>query len=904
MKDRSGSDPRPSPEALLDAAGRERRGKLKLFLGAAPGVGKTYEMLTSAHELRRQGVDVVVGLIETHGRTDTQAVLQGLEVMPRLEIAYRGHTLGETNVPAVLARNPRVVLVDELAHTNAPGSPHPKRYQDVEDLLNAGIDVYTTLNVQHVESLNDIVAHITRIRVRETVPDRLIELADEIKLIDLSPEALIQRLHEGKVYVREQAQRALKHYFAPGNLTALRELALRITAGRVDQQMVSYMQAHAIPGPWAAGERILVCLSGGHTASQLVRLGKRRAEQFRCKWTALYIETPRQARFSAEERENIAAAQRLAEHLGGEALTIQGQEPVAAILEFARSHNITQIILGKSKRPWWFEWVYGSVVRELIQRSGDIDVSVVTGEPEARPARLHKIPARREARRFEPKSFGSALAGVAATTAVAVWISRTLHPTDVSLLFLLPVLVSAVMSGLWPALFASVLSALAYNFFLLPPYYEFSIADPGNILGFVILCVVALIASNLASRGRGQAQVANERAKTTEELYAFSRKLAAIDEVDDLLWTTGFQVASMLGVRVVLLLPQEESLAVRAGYPPEDRIDEQDMAAARWSWEQHRPAGRGSDTLPGAKWLFLPLHTERTRVGVIGIQRDGPGEILTIDQRRLFHALADQAAVAIDRIRLAQEIEAARLVAETERLRSALLTSISHDLRTPLASIIGAVTSLRSYGVAYDEAARQELMTTILEEAERLNRFVGNLLDMTRLESGSLSPKLEAVELTDVVGTVLRRLSKLLAGHRIDVRIPPEFPLLRSDFLLLEQVLANVLDNAAKYSPLGSCIRIDARAEGGTASIRVTDEGEGIPADALSRIFDKFYRVQAGDRQRAGTGLGLAICRGFVEAMNGTITAANRADRPGAQFTVTLSTSASPIIAAEAGSQP
>jgi two-component system sensor histidine kinase KdpD len=904
MKDRSGSNQRPSPEALLDAAGREHRGKLKLFLGAAPGVGKTYEMLTSAHDLRRQGIDIVLGLIETHGRAETEALVQDLEMMPRLEIVYRGHTLAEMNVPAILARRPRVALVDELAHTNAPGSPHPKRYQDVEDLLNAGIDVYTTLNVQHVESLNDIVAQITRIHVRETVPDRLIELADEIKLVDLSPEALIQRLHEGKVYVREQAQRALKHYFAPGNLTALRELALRMTASRVDQQMLSYMQAHAIPGPWAAGERILVCLSGGRTASQLVRLGKRRADQFRCKWIALYIQTPRQAGFSDEELENIAAAQRLAEHLGGEALTIHGQEPVAAILEFAHSHNITQIILGKSKRPWWFEWVYGSVVRKLIQRSGDIDVSVVTGEPDARPVNPHKIPARREVRRFGAKSSVIALASVVATTAAAVWISRTLHPSDVSLLFLLPVLVSAVMSGLWPALFASVLSALSYNFFLLPPYYEFTIADPGNILAFFILCVVALITSNLASRGQAQAQVANERAKATEELYAFSRKLAAIDEVDDLLWTTGFQVASMLGVRVVLLLPQGESLTVRAGYPPEDQIDDQDMAAARWSWEQHRPAGRGSDTLPGAKWLFLPLHTERTRVGVIGILRDSPGEILTVDQRRLFHALANQAAVALDRIRLAQEIEAARLVAETERLRSALLTSISHDLRTPLASIIGAVTSLRSYGVAYDEAARLELMTTIQEEAERLNRFVGNLLDMTRIESGALSPKLEAVDLTDVVGTVLRRLSKLLGGHRIDVRIPPEFPLLRSDFLLLEQVLANLLDNAAKYSPLGSSIQIEARAQGDTASIRITDEGEGIPVEALSRIFDKFYRVQAGDRQRAGTGLGLAICRGFVEAMNGTITAANRSDRPGAQFAVTLSTRASPIIAAEAGSQP
>ncbi len=888
MSDRRPPDGRPAPEALLAEARAERLGALKLYLGAAPGVGKTYEMLSGAQELRRRGVDVVVGVVETHGRGETAALLQDLEVVPRRQIAYRGQTLTEMDLQAVLARRPKVVLVDELAHTNAPGSAHPKRYQDVQDLLQAGIDVHATLNVQHVDSLNDVVAQITRIRVRETVPDSILEQASEITLVDLTPEALIRRLGEGKVYVRDQAQRALKHYFAPGNLTALRELALRITARRVDQQMLTYMQAHAIPGPWAAGERVLVCISGGHTAAQLVRLAKRRADQFHCAWTALYVETRRQRLFSPEERERIAEALRLAEHLGGEALTLPGDDPVSTVLDFARSHNITQIILGKSKRPWWFEWRYGSVVRELIRQAGDIDLSIVSGEPEARRPRVPRIRTREERTALDAWPYALAVLQVAATAGVAVGIDRLLRPANIALLFLLPVLVSAVRNGLWPALAASALSALAYNFFLLPPLYQFTITDPANVLGFAMLCIVAFIASNLASRGRMQAELAGRRVNVTEELHAFSRKLAAVANVDDLLWATSYQVASMLGVRVVLLLPQGEGLEVRAGYPPEDQLDEQDMGAARWSWEQNRPAGRGSDTLPGAKWLFLPLRTEQRRVGLVGIQREGPEELLTGEQQRLLAALADQAAVAIDRIRLAGEIEQTRVVAETERLRSALLTSISHDLRTPLASILGATTSLKSYGGQYDAEAWQELVGTIQDEAERLNRFVGNLLDMTRLESGAVHPKLEPVELSDVLGTVLRRQAKLLGGHRVETQVPPDLPLVRADFMLLEQVLANVLDNAAKYSPANSSISISARAEGSRVVIQVQDEGEGIPLDALERIFDKFYRVRAGDRQRAGTGLGLSICRGFLEAMGGSIKAGGRQDGPGACFSITL----------------
>ncbi len=741
MAEREG---RPSPEALLAAANQESRGRLKIFLGAAPGVGKTYEMLLSAQAKRRDGVDVVVGIVEAHGRRETEALVAGLEVIARQQVEYKGHLLAEMDLDAILKRRPQLVLVDELAHTNAPGSRHPKRYLDVEELIAAGIDVFATLNIQHVESLNDVIARITRIRVRETVPDSVLDKADDIEVIDLAPEDLIKRLREGKVYVPQQAERAVRHYFSTGNLTALRELALRRTAQRVDEQLLSHMRAHAISGPWPAGERALVCVSEAPSTPGLIRYTKRAADRLQLPWTAIYVETARTQRLSDAERDRIADHLRLAERLGGSTITIPGRSIVDELLAYATANNITQIIIGKSDRPRWFEMIHGSVVHDLVRRTGEISVHVISGDGKdaVPPKRVQTRP------KVEPLPaehyFGSAGA-VAVALGIGLLLRKFIAVQSISLVFLTAVLASAIAWGLWPSLFAAVASVLAYNFFFLPPLYTFTVGDPENVVALFFFLTVAVIVSNLTSATRSQIVTARRRAKTTAELYAFSRKVAGIGGLDDLLWATAYQISSMLNVRTVLLMPVEDGdgIEVASGYPPEDRLDDADMAAARWTWEHNRPAGRGADTLPGGKRLFLPLRTGSGPVGVIGIDRDAAGPLLTPDERRLLDALCDQAAVAIERISLAKGLDEARVLAETERLRAALLTSISHDLRTPLASILGTVSSLRSYPQKYGAAEREELLATLQEEAERLNRFVANLLDMTRLESGAVELKLE-----------------------------------------------------------------------------------------------------------------------------------------------------------------
>ncbi len=886
MAEREG---RPSPEALLAVAKQEGRGRLKIFLGAAPGVGKTYEMLLSAQAKRRDGGDVVVGIVESHGRRETEALLEGLEVIPRQQVEYKGHLLAEMDLDAILERRPRLVLVDELAHTNAPGGRHPKRYMDVEEIIAASIDVFATLNIQHVESLNDVVAKITRIRVRETVPDSILDQADDIEVVDLSPEDLIKRLREGKVYVPQQAERAIRHYFSAGNLTALRELALRRTAQRVDEQLLSHMRAHAISGPWAAGERVLVCVSEAPSTAGLIRYARRVADHLRAPWTAIYVETARMQRLNDVERDRIADFLRLAERLGASTITIPGRNIAEEVLAYAAANNITQIVIGKSDRSRWFEMMHGSVVHELVRKTGQISVHVISADDaEPVPPKSVQTRPKLEPVRVEPY-LGSSVA-VAVALGIGLLLKQFIAVQSISLVFLTAVLASAIAWGLWPSLFAAILSMLAYNFFFMPPLYTFTVGDPENVLALFFFLIVAIIVSNLTARTRSQIVTARSRAKTTAELYAFSRKVAGIGALDDLLWATAYQISSMLNVRTVLLMPVKDGdgLDVASGYPPEDRLDPADMAAARWTWEHNRAAGRGADTLPGGKRLFLPLRTGSGPVGVIGIDRDTAGPLLTPDARRLLDALCDQAAVAIERISLAKGLDEARVLAETERLRAALLTSISHDLRTPLASILGTVSSLRSFPEKYGEAEREELLGTLQEEAERLNRFVANLLDMTRLESGAVELKLELIDVAEIVGSALQRAGNVLAGHRVDVNIAPGLPMLRLDAVLFEQVLFNLLDNAAKYSPAGSRIEIGATRDGELVEIEVVDEGPGIPPADFERIFDKFYRVQAQDRRRAGTGLGLAICRGFVEALGGWIVARNRRDRSGAVLTIRM----------------
>jgi two-component system sensor histidine kinase KdpD len=884
---------RPSPEALLEAARREegRTGKLKIFVGAAPGVGKTYEMLQETRACAKSGVDVVVGVVETHGPAETEALVQGLESIPRRTTEYKGRALEEMDLDALLARRPKLALVDELAHTNVPGSHHPKRYLDVEELLANGIDVYTTLNIQHIESLNDVVAQITRIRVRETVHDSILDRADNIELVDLTPDDLIQRLKEGKVYVPQQARRALEHYFSPVNLSALRELALRRTAERVDEQLLTEMQARAIPGPWAAGERLLVCVSEDPRAAGLVRYTKRLADRLHGSWTALYVETKRSLQLAEEERDRIADTLRLAQALGGELVTVPGGDRRVAddVIAFAQANNITQIVIGKSTRSPWFELLHGSVVRDLLHRSGNISVHIIAGEDlkeETIPKKT--VRAAEKSEPFDPWPYLFALVAAAAATGVNSLLWPWIGTENTDIVYLTAVVGTAVRFGLWSSLLASAASALCYNFFFTAPYYTFAIADPRNVIAVVFFAIVAVVVSNVAARARTLAVTAMARARTTESLYAFSRKLSGAGTLDDVLWASAYQAALMLKVRVVLLLPENGSLAVRTGYPPEDILDEADLAAAKWAWDHDRAAGRGSDTLPGAKRLFLPMRTGRGVIGVVGIDSDKPGPLLNPDQRRLLDALIDQAALAIERVHLVDDLDQAKRRVEADRLRAALLTSISHDLKTPLASIVGAAGALKDLSGTLDDNAKADLVATILEESERLNRFIANLLDMTRLESGSIRPNTARHDIGEIVGSVLERARKILVHHRVEVDIVKDLPMLELDPVLFEQVLFNLLDNAAKYATPRTTVLIQSWQEGANVKLQIVDEGSGIPLEEIDRIFDKFHRAEKQDQVRAGTGLGLAISRGFIEAMGGSITAANRADRSGAVFTITL----------------
>ncbi len=877
----------------MEAARREQggAGRLKIFVGAAPGVGKTYEMLQSAHARQKAGIDVVIGFIETHGRAETEVLVRGLEVIPRKRIEYKDQILEEMDLDAVIARAPQLALVDELAHTNLAGSRHPKRYLDVEELLSRGIDVYTAVNIQHIESLNDVVAQITHVRVRETVPDSIFDRADAIELIDLTPDDLIQRLKEGKVYVPKQAERALEHYFSPGNLTALRELALRRTADRVDEQLLNHMQANAIAGPWAAGDRILVCVSEDPRAAGLVRYTKRVADRVHAPWTAISIETRRSLQLTDEQRDRLADTLRLAEALGGEALTIPGVGRRIAddIISFAHANNVTQIIIGKSTRSRWFEIVQGSVVHDLVRRAGNISVNVIRGDE--LPSGSATAPSVRTATRpepFDPRPYLMALVIAAIGLGAGELINTFLGLENVDLVFLTAVVVVAVRYGLWPSLLASVVASLCYNFFFLPPIYTFTITDPTNIAAFFFFMLIAVLVSNVAARVRIQADTAFGRIKTTEQLYAFSRKLAGTATLDDVLWATAYQTALMLKVRVVLLLPEDNLLTVKAGYPPEDQLDKADLAAANWAWSNDRPAGRGSDTLPGAKRLFLPMRTGRGLIGVIGIDDDRTGPLLTPDQRRLLDALVDQGALAIERVLLVEDMDRVKRTVESERLRSALLTSISHDLKTPLASVLGAASTIRDLASGLSDQQKHDLLATVIDESERLNRFIANLLDMTKLESGAIVPNTALHDIGEIIGSALRRASKILERHKVQLDLAADLPMLQLDAVLFEQVLFNLLDNAAKYSPPGTTISIKSQREHGVVSLQVADEGEGIPPTELESVFDKFYRVQKVDRVRPGTGLGLAISRGFVEAMNGRISAANRTDRSGAVLTIRL----------------
>jgi two-component system sensor histidine kinase KdpD len=862
----------PDPDQLLARVqaeeARKGRGALKIFLGYAAGVGKTFAMLEAAQQRRAQGVDVVVACVETHGRQETEALLVGLEILPRHQLEYRGRVFAEMDIDAVLARAPQLVLVDELAHTNVPGARHRKRYLDIEELLAAGIDVYTTLNVQHLESLNDIIDQITGIRVHETIPDRLLDQAAEIELVDLPPEELIRRLEEGKVYVPDQAARAVQKFFRPGNLLALREIAMRRAAERVDEQMRAYMQLRAIPGPWPAAERLLVGVGPSPLAGRLVRAARRMASELDAEWFAVYVETPEHARLSASTREGVWRTLQLAESLGAKTGSLVSHSVADGIIGFARKLNITKVVVGKPLQPRWRELLFGSAVDQIIRHSGEIDVYVISSLPEHGGVRW--LPPE-GAGTGSWVDYASGVGLVVLSTIAATLIRAWLSPTNLVMLYLMAVVLAAINFGRRSAMVTALLSVLAFDFFLVPPRFTLAVADTEYLLTFLGLLVVGVVISTLVAQTRSQAQAAQRREEQTATLYALSRDLTAAVAPDDILNVIVRHVSENFSRSVAVLLPEQAHLTIRAANPGV-ALDDDELAVAEWVYDHGQPAGHGTDTLPAGEMRYVPLRTANGVVGVMGVKPSNPASYLEPEQARLLGAFANQAALAIERAQLAEEVSQTEILRATDRLQTALLNSISHDLRTPLSSITGVLSSLREPDLAVDKDAYQDLLDTAWEEAERLNRLVGNLLDMTRIEADALKIKQEPCDVEDLIGSAMTTLASGLEQRPTNINLSPNLPFILADFVLINQVLVNLIDNAIKYSPPGSPIDIRAYAENEQVIIEIRDRGIGIPEQDLARVFDKFYRVERPDSV-AGTGLGLSISKGIVEAHGGQIRA-------------------------------
>jgi two-component system sensor histidine kinase KdpD len=885
---------RADPDAILASIKEDGRGVLTVFLGAAAGVGKTYAMLETARERREEGLDVVTGWVEAHGRIETEALLAGLAVIPPHRLEYQDRVFAELDLDALLARKPQIALVDELAHTNIPGSRHAKRYQDVDELLAAGIDVYTTLNIQHLESLNDAVAQITGIGVRETVPDKILEQA-EIQLVDVPPEELIQRFKDGKVYVPDKAAEALRKFFRPGNINALREMALRHTAKRVDHQLETYMRAHAIEGPWSAGEKVMVCISPSPFAARLIRLGRRMAANTQAEWFAVYVDTPNHVPAGEAEHSRLEKNIQMAEELGAETVSITGNSVADELLGFAKKHNITQIIIGKPLQSLFREWLHGSLVDNVIKRSEGISVHVISGksQPDSVPPAQT---AGRESLRLLP--YTAIVLMIALLTVLAMPVRSYLGPVNIAMLYLIPVLFSAVAWGRYFSVIAAVLGIISFDFFFIPPTFTFTVFDVRYFISFAIFLLVALMTGTLSARLRQHITYAKQREARTAALYALSREIAATNELEKVLELLVRKVAESVESQVVILLPNDKNtLVVRAKSEAQQKIqvDENERAVAIWVYEHGQAAGRGTDTLVGADCTYLPIRTEQGILGVLGV-RPEISKRLSPEQRRLLDAFASLGALAVNRIQLVEQAKETHLLAESERLHAALFNSISHELRTPLTSIIGAVTGLLDEDDLYDPVSRSDLLQTIKQGAMRMNRLVNNLLDMTRVESGYLQLSKECCDVQDMIGVAVSRV-EALRSRSLEIEAAPDLPLVPADFVLVEQVLVNLLDNAAKYSSPDSEISVKASYNRKEVAIAVADHGLGIPEADREVVFDKFYRLRAS-RQIAGTGLGLTICKAIVDAHGGRIWVSGN---PGGGALVTFSL---PLFAAAPGKIP
>ena len=880
------SDARPDPDALLRRVERDeradRRGRLKVFFGAAPGVGKTYAMLEAARVAREKGGDVVIGWLETHGRAETAALADGLERLASREADLRGLRLPEFDLDAALARRPGLLLLDELAHSNAPGSRHPKRWQDAVELLEAGIDVWTTLNVQHLESVNDLVQRITGVLVRETLPDRLLDEADEVEFVDLPPEELLRRLEEGRVYLPDQAARAVRHFFRKGNLTALRELALRRTAEHVDAAVRGYRLDHAIDATWPVAERVLVCIRPNPDSHRLVRGARRLAARLRAEWMVAWVESPDQPALSEGERRQLAGAFALAEQLGAETATITGPSVTEAVLRFARERNVSKLVVGKPAHPRWRDRLRGSLVDDIVRTSGDLDVFVISGEAGSAE------PVARPSRRSPPRGYAFAALVVTVSTLLSQALASRLDNLNLVMIYLLGVVLVATRYGRGPSAFAAVASVALFDFFLVPPHLTFAVSDTQYVVTFAVMLVVGLLVSSLAARVRDVAEMALQREKRTQALYAVSRELSGLRDPRELAAAGARHVAQLFHGETAVLLANERGLEPVGEPLPSFAADPRETAVAQWALDHGHAAGAETDTLPAARALYEPIEGSGRRLGVLAIELPASSRPLAPDQRDLVSALARLIAAPLERAQLAADAERARVAAESERLRSTLLSSVSHDLRTPLAAITGAASALREDPPPAPAVAR-ELTATVLEEAERLNRLVGNLLDMTRLESGTLEPRREWHSLEELVGSALARVERHAGERRLEAHVAPDLPLVALDAVLVEQALVNLLENALRHGADAGRIEVCARREADRALVEVSDDGPGFPPGESERIFDKFHRAAGGP----GAGLGLAIARAIVTAHGGTITASLRQPR-GACFRISLPLGSAP----------
>ena len=850
----------------------------------SPGVGKTYEMLRAARRRKAEGDDVLIGLVETHGRRETESLLRGLDVLARSPVDYKGRALMEFDIDGAIARRPALLLVDEYAHSNAPGSRHPKRWQDVEEILKAGIDVWTTLNVQHLESLSDVVLRITGARQRETVPDSALAKADDIEVVDITPDELRKRLAEGKVYVPETARLASENFFKVENLTALRELALRRAAETVDDQLLVHLREKGVPGPWAAGARILVLVGGDGMAASLVRAGRRLSGMMMdAPWTVATVD---RAVASVEATTRLSEALKLAEQLGARTVTLTGDDVVRTVMDHVQRNHVTQIVVGKGRTSRVRDLMGQSLSVALLRSASGVAIHIITDEAET-PA-----PAPRPASApmaWRGYAIGAGFIGLA--TVLALGLDQTFERVDLGVIYLTAVVAAGALHGLRPALAAATTAFLIYNFLFLQPRYSFAIGSPTDVLTLVVFWGVALLTGVLAGRVREQAGRTQRRASAVSALLGASEALAGADDRQATAKVLAEQAAEAASAKAVVLLPQGDDIVIAAGAPEVPTLGAAAMAAARWAWEHGEAAGFGTGTLPQTNWTFRPLQGVRGRAGVAGIEADAlaPGS----DEERLTLALLDQGAVAIERADLASQSVETETLRRADRFRAVLMNSVSHDLRTPLSTVLGSATTLIDYGEGLSPAVRADLLLSIREEAERLNRYVGDLLDMTRLEGGALQVRAEWIDVRDILNAAAERVSRRLGDRTIRRDFPAELSLVKADDGLLEQALVNILENAIAYSPDGSTVELAAYEDRGSVVISIEDEGRGIPTEELERVFDKFQRMEESTDRAKGVGLGLAIAKGFVEAMQGRIAAASPIhdgdeERPGTRILIRL----------------